>query len=429
MPPFTLLLCAGAAILGTLAVGPAPADLRIVAGGVAAAIATAAVRRFIPSKAILPATFVLVAAAVNAHASATAPALAAERRTARYGATLLETTTSADGSMAATLRLDGGLRVAARLRASPPTPGSRVIVRGRLEPFDDPRNPDEPSERAIKRERGFDARLDGAQILDVTAPPRPSLDAMLARAHTWAHDRLRERLGEPAASVVAGELWGERSALPPDLRTEFQEAGTVHVLVTAGLHLGAVAAIALWLTTALALPRWLACSVTVVVIWSFVAWSGAQLPAVRAATMATAALVARGCGRAALSWNTLAIAALAIAFVRPQSVATLSFALSFSCVGAIFACARPVEQSIESHVALPNRVREALVLSIATQIGVWPLGAAAFLQFTPYSIAANFAIVPCVAVTMALGAAQLGLEWCAPLAQAIANANLGCSRG
>jgi competence protein ComEC len=423
MPPFTLLLCAGAAILGTLAVGSAAADLRIAAGGLAAAIAVAAAGRFIPNKAILPALLVLVAAAVNAHARTASPALVAERRTARYDATLLETTTTTDGSIAATLRLEDGLCVAARLHASPPAPGSRVVVRGRLEPFDDPRNPDEPSERAIERERGLDARLDGAQILDVTAQPRSSLDAMLARAHAWAHDRLRERLGEPAASVVAGELWGERSALPPDLRAEFQETGTVHVLVTAGLHLGAVAAIALWLTTALALPRWLGCSVAIVVIWSFVAWSGAQLPAVRAATMATAVLAARACGRATFSWNALAIAALAIVFVRPQSVATLSFALSFSCVGAIFACAQPVERFIESHVALPDRVREALVLSIATQIGVWPLGAAAFLQFTPYSIAANFAIVPCVALTMALGATQLGLSWCAPLAQAIANAN------
>ncbi|HMF27507.1 MAG TPA: ComEC/Rec2 family competence protein, partial [Candidatus Cybelea sp.] len=107
----------------------------------------------------------------------------------------------------------------------------------------------------------------------------------------------------------------------------------------------------------------------------------------------------------------------------PQSIATSSFALSFSCVGAIFACAGPIERWLEARVALPDRLREALVLSVATQLGIWPLGAATFLQFTPYAIAANLAVVPCVAVTMALGAAQLALAWCAPMAQAVANCN------
>jgi competence protein ComEC len=92
-------------------------------------------------------------------------------------------------------------------------------------------------------------------------------------------------------------------------------------------------------------------------------------------------------------------------------------------VGAIFACAGPIERWLEARVALPDRVREALVLSIATQLGIWPLGAATFLQFTPYAIAANLAVVPCVAATMALGAAQLVLAWCVPLAQAAANCN------
>lgn len=207
------------------------------------------------------------------------------------------------------------------------------------------------------------------------------------------------------------------------MRSEFQETGTVHVLVTAGLHLGAVAALCLALLTVVSLPRWLACLAAIALVWGFVWWSGAQLPAVRAATMATSAVAARACGRATFSWNALAIAALIVTFARPASVVTLSFALSFSCVGAIFTCAGPLERWLETRIELPERVREALILSLATQIGVWPLGAAAFLQFTPYALPANFAVVPCVAVTMALGAMQLLLTWCAPLAQACANLN------
>src|SRR5579862_3990837 len=366
MPSFALLLCSMAAVLGTLALVPLSFELRVLCDcAVAAGFACAVLGRWPLGLLALLATL-FGTAALNAALHEGSQPTIVERRTARYEATLLDSSSVADGSTALTLALDNGLHVLARVRDAPAAPGSRVVVRGRIEPFDEPRNPDEPSERAIERERGFDARLDGAQILSSKADTSIDPRVLLARAHGWARAQLRERLGEPAAAVVAGELWGERSALPPELRSEFQETGTVHVFVTAGLHLGAVAALCATLLAPLALPRWIGCAAAIALVWSFVGWSGAQLPAVRAATMVTAALAARACGRATFSWNALAFAALSLAYARPDSVATASFALSFSCVGAIFACATPIERWIEARAALPARVREALVLTLAT---------------------------------------------------------------
>lgn len=420
MPLWGVLACAVATVLGTLAVVPLSSDLRpleIVA--LCALVAYVCFGHESPRfRAAL--LLALVGAAWNAQWHRLGEIDVVEHRTARYAGTLLEREGQSDGSTALTLVLDNGLVVLAHVRDAAAPPGTRVTLRGRLEPFDDARNPGEPSEREIERERGLDAQLDAAAIVSVEGTawnPRIAL----ARAHEWAHDRLRERLGEPAASVLAGELWGERASLPPQLRAEFQETGTVHILVTAGLHLGAVAALCMLVLMAFALPRALTCVIAIGLVWAFVWWSGAQLPAERAATMATAALAARACGRAACSWNALALAATVVAFVRPESVATASFALSFSCVGAIFACAGPIERWIETQIAVPQRIREALTLTLATQLGTWPLGAAVFLQFAPYAVVANFAIVPCVAVTMALGAAQLALAWCAPLAGFCAN--------
>jgi competence protein ComEC len=424
MPAYALLLCSIASVLGTLGVTPLPPDVRLVAiGGLTALALYAASTRCSPPRLAALLLAALAAAAFNAAWRQRLAASVVEHRTARYAGSILGVLSTDDDSRALLIALDGGLRVEARVRSGIPSTGARVVVRGRLEPFDDARNPDEPSERAIEQERGIDARLDDAAILAASAGAGWDARVWLARAHEWAHAQLADRLGEPAASLVAGELWGERSALPPELRSEFQETGTVHVLVTAGLHLGVVAALCLGLFSLFAWPRWLACGAAIALLWSFVAWSGAQLPAVRAASMATAALAARACGRATLSWNALAIAALVITFARPASVATASFALSFSCVGAIFACAPVLERWIEAHVALPDRVREALVLSVATQLGTWPLTAAVFLQFAPYAVLANLAVVPCVGATMILGAAQLLLAWSAPLAQGCANLN------
>lgn len=421
VPPYALVLTAAAAVASTVAATRGLAfDERLTA-----AAALLAIGAFATSPSCKPGSFrallagALVVAALNAaFVQRHGDRVVAERRTARYAGTMLERA-GADASVL----LDDGTRVLARLRGDPPAAGARVLLRGRLTPFDGPRNPGEPGERDLERERGFDARLATATLLRQADGSTRDPRVWLARAHAWAHDRLAARLGEPFASVVAGELWGERSALPPDLRSEFQETGTVHVLVTAGLHFGAVAFVTVGLLSLLSLPRGAVCAIAIVCVWTFVWWSGAQLPAVRAATMATAALCARACGRSVFSWNALGLAAIVLALARPQSVATASFALSFSCVGAIFACAGPIERWIESHAEVPARVREALVLSIATQLGTWPIAAAVFLQFAPYAVLANLAVVPFVPLTMGLGAVQLALTWSPPLAQAAANLN------
>ncbi len=138
--------------------------------------------------------------------------------------------------------------------------------------------------------------------------------------------------------------------------------------------------------------------------------------------MATMALAARAAGRPLLSWNALAAAVLLIVVVAPFDVTSASFWLSFSCVGAIFALS-PILHDALRRVSLPAQAKEAVVLTLATQLGTWPVTASVFLQFTPYALLANIAVVPCVPITMALGGAQLLTSPLPAIAQAFANVN------
>ena len=345
----------------------------------------------------------------------------APTRTARFGGTVIGARPGEGAFSTYIIDLDRGERALVLLSARVPL-GTHVVVRGRLEPLDDARNPGEPSERALEAEHGITTRIARAQVMHIDTTAPLTYDAVLARLHAAALALLRDRLPEPGASIVAGELWGERAALPPEIRAEFSETGTVHVLITAGLHVGLVALVMLALATWFGASRPLACAIATLAVWGFAGFSGLEVPALRAATMATVALTARACGRAALSWHTLAIAAVVVLLTNPYSIESASFWLSFCCVGAIFACARPIETWLE-RVPMHARLREALVLTLATQLGTWPITAAVFLQFSPYAVLANLAVVPCVPVTMVLGAIQLLTSGVAPLAQAAANLN------
>ncbi len=422
VPPHALLWLAGATVLGVLIASPLSFADRIV---VAVAVVLGAVPLFrFPRetrqlRALAAAA--LVSAALYAHVREASMPPVIPTRTTRFTADVIDER-AADGDIRTyVLVLDGGVRVLASFNRVVPL-GARILVRGRLEPLDEARNPGEPSERAIEAEHGIAGRLASAAVLQIIDPRSQSLAARLSQLHATALALLRDHLPEPGASIVAGELWGDRSALPPELRTEFQETGTVHVLVTAGLHVGLIAWLIATLCTRITVARSYGCIAAIVAVWLFAWFSGHNLPAIRAATMATAMLTARAFGRAALSWNSLALASIAVALILPSSIATPSFWLSFCCVGAIFVCV-PALEPLLNRFAMNERVREALMLTIATQLGTWPITAATFLQFSPYAVVANVAVVPLVPLTMLLGMAQLLTTPLAPLAQAFANLN------
>ena len=365
-------------------------------------------------RAIQPAAFAALAGLAIAAWFGHPAVLTEESRTGRFAGTIVGDVRLTDAGTTFAFALRDGLVVEAHSYGRRSTnehsaafgAGERLEVRGRLVPFDEARNPGEPSRRALALAEGLAGELIVDHVL-ARAPPDPrDVRTWPARAREALSARLRATMREPEATVVAGALWGERGALPAELRDEFQATGTVHVLVTAGLHLGAIAALAFGAFRLVGLRRAAATFATIPVAIAYAWLTGAHLPSQRAATMVVVALLARGCGARAASWNALALAALVVAALWPASVSSVSFALSFSCVAAILLFAEPVAQALERW-ALPERVREALSLTIATQIGVWPLSAATFGLVAPYAIVANAIVVPATLLALPAGIAVL----------------------
>jgi len=320
----------------------------------------------------------------------------------------------------AVVRLPDGSLATLALPGAPPPIGARLLVRAKRALFDAARNPGEPSLRALERERGIAWHLERPRVLAKEPPDPHDPTLWIARTRAWASTRLHATLAEPDATILAGAMWGERGALPPDLRAEFQDTGTVHVLVTAGLHLGVVAALAVALLQGLRCGRIGASLGAIAIVWAYAAFSGAHLPSLRAATMLSFALLAHAAGREAVSWNALAAAAIVVVAMHPASVTTVSFALSFSCVAAIFAFATPLAGALR-RLGLPTFASGALGVSLATQLGTWPLTAATFLVIAPYAPLANVLVVPVVGVAMVVGFFALACGSVVPLAFAATN--------
>jgi competence protein ComEC len=373
-------------------------------------------RQYTPSFALLIAGLLGTADAIGHAATSARP----DTRMATLAVCVLEVRDGESGAVTVVVRLSDNEHASFIASGMRVIVGERLIVRAKRELFDVARNPGEPADRDIEAERGIAWRLVHVRIISRAPPDERDASLWLPRLRAWGSQRIHGLLGEPEATILAGAMWGERGALSPDLRSEFHDTGTVHVLVTAGLHLGVVAALALAVFSFLGFGRIASSLATIPLIWMYAELSGAHLPSVRAATMVTFALVARASGRDPFSWNALALAAVVVAAADPHAVTSLSFALSFSCVAAIFAFARPCTALLERFGARPV-IAQLFGVAFATQLGTWPLTAFGFLVIAPYAPVANAAVVPVVAIAMLAGFAALIASPVPLLAHAIAN--------
>jgi competence protein ComEC len=229
-------------------------------------------------------------------------------------------------------------------------------------------------------------------------------EAWWARARSTLAVAIESRLPPLEAIVLEGILWGDRGNLPATLRQEFSDTGTVHVLTTAGLHLGIMAALLARLIAFLPVARSVRAALVIAGAWLYSALAGMHLPTVRAATMLTAGTAAVELGRVRTTSAVLAAAAFAVALPHPLVVLSPSFSMSFACVAGI-ALIGPILAALglREGCGLPRILVELLRTSCAVQIALWPLQALYFNAFTPYAILTNMIVVPLVGVVMGAG--------------------------
>jgi len=251
----------------------------------------------------------------------------------------------------AALNTTGGLRVnfypGARI-AEPPAglrAGDRVEVLVKARPA---RNYLDPGAFDV---HGFLARekidvlgsLRSGALLQVIERPPPTILQRLARARGNLLRRLDSLFaGHPERGAVArAMLLGDRSFVDSSVVLEFQKTAAYHVLVVAGLHVGALVIFLWWVGKRLRFSMLAISVLTLLALTAYVGIVQDRPPILRAALMAALYLCARPLFRRVELLNTIAIAALILLIWKPSSLGDSSFQLSFLAAGVIAGLALP----------------------------------------------------------------------------------------
>src|SRR5262249_39272643 len=159
--------------------------------------------------------------------------------------------------------------------------------------------------------------------------------------------RLRSELNQlftrtpQVAGVLRAMLLGDRSFIERDESVAFQKTGVFHVLVVAGLHVGAFAVFLYWLGHKLRISAAWTVLLLLFALLSYVALIEQRPPVLRATLMAVVLLAGGYFFRRLELLNSAAIAALLLLIARPLELQDSSFQLSFLSIGCIAGIAVP----------------------------------------------------------------------------------------
>jgi len=203
-----------------------------------------------------------------------------------------------------------------------------------------------------------------------------------------------------AGALMSGLVTGDDAALSRERRTAFLDTGTTHITAVSGSNFAT-------LVTVLAVAgafggmrrRWAWLVGVVAGVWGYALFVGLDAPALRAALVATAAVLAVKFGRRPDVPTLVLLAGAAMALASPGIVWGLGFQLSLASALAISACAAPPPGKGPAGWLAP-----ALLASVAAQLATLPIVAGISGDLPVASLPANLAIAPLVAAAFPLSA-------------------------
>jgi competence protein ComEC len=318
-------------------------------------------------------------------------------------------------------------------KGTAPDVGSFVELKARLQP---PLAPLRPGSYDFGRDmffQGIGASGFVTGSIKTTAPPVAGgwslrYAAVMQGLRDAIDARIRTVLDGDRRAIATALLTGRRDAITTPVNDAMFISGLGHVLSISGYHMAVVAGVVFFavrallalipaLTAGFAIKKWSAAAALAAALF-YLLLSGAEVATQRSFFMTAVVLIAIMVDRRAITFRTLAVAAMIVLVLAPEALVHPSFQMSFAATLGLVALmqfgmprlfASP-DHSATAKVALWGG-REFMMLTLASFVAglaTTPYAAFHFHRVTPYGVLANLAAMPVVSA-LVMPAGLLGL--------------------
>ncbi len=322
-------------------------------------------------------------------------------------------------------------KVPARVRVSLLGPGpdlalgDRIGLVGSLSP---PGGPVEPGGFDFRRYAWFDQLGAVGYSRNPAVLMRPYADG---KSGLWLDifrrdlsGRIAEAVGGRNGAFAAAIITGERSRIDSDILQTLRDSNLAHLLAISGLHMGLLTGfvfllvrhgLSLWPRLALRVPvKKIGAVAALAAGLAYLFLSGGNVATQRAFIMVAVVLFAVLLDRPAFSLRAVALAALLVLLMRPESLGEAGFQMSFAATTAlvgVFEALRTARWWRWLKDRLPRRLLPVLTLlltSLTAGAATAPFAAYHFNQISNFGLLANLLSVPLMGLVI-MPAAVLAL--------------------
>ncbi len=241
-------------------------------------------------------------------------------------------------------------------------------------------------------------------------------------------DKLRTKLlkiyekygfeGEEFAVLSALTL-GYRADIDNNLLQAYSASGAMHILSVSGMHVGIVALLIQYFLFFLDKPRFgkiLKPLITLLFIWFFAFISGLSPAVLRATVMFSFVILGQSLQKNSNIYNTMAASAFFLLLWNPLLINDIGFVLSFIAVFSLVYFYPMIFHLYEPKNFISQKIWALTSVSVAAQIGTFPIGLYYFHQFPNYFLLGNFVAVPLSTIILAGGGLLFLVSFLEPVA-------------
>ncbi len=218
-------------------------------------------------------------------------------------------------------------------------------------------------------------------------------------------------------AVTEALVLGYKDNLDSSVKETYASVGAMHILAVSGLHIGII----LIIINSILRPfeqrsaknkAWSA-AIKILVLFLYAFLTGFSPSVSRAATMFSLIIIAQATGRTTNIYNTLAVSAFILLVINPNNIFSVGFQLSYLAVLGIVYFYPKIYYLIESNNPLADKMWSLTCVSIAAQLGTFPIAIYYFNQFPIYFLLTNLIVIPAAFLILSLGIILLvaGLAW------------------
>ncbi|KQV57920.1 MULTISPECIES: ComEC/Rec2 family competence protein [unclassified Caulobacter] len=298
-----------------------------------------------------------------------------------------------------------------------PAPGEAVRLKAMLGP---PPPPAAPGSYDFARDAWFDSIggvgfvIGEVDVAVLNPPPWRLRLTMAVNRFRWGlAQRILAHMGPDSGGIGAAMVTGHEAWISQAQTDAMRASGLAHILSISGLHMAIVGGfvfglarlvVAAWPWLALRAPgKKIAAVAGLVAVLGYLLISGAPPPAERSAITASVAFLAILFDRRSITLHGLAVAALLILALKPETAGEPGFQMSFAATAALVALAEAWPQPLRE-ISTPWWIRwpqagiawlaASVAASLVAGLATAPFAMQHFNRVAVWGLPANLAVAP-----------------------------------